>query len=175
MDKIPDTVIDATIMKTNVLAHQEGTDIAAFFLEGKLMQTVTNIQNYLYKLIEMEEETGNHCKAEEIAEITEHMVSLFGLWDYGKVVPYLLIAVYRKDVEKCIQLMKEVLMESQKPWKMVESPLYYRYVDTVQGKSFSGVGNNFVRALATEIENKEEYEFLKGNKELEAIFSQYLK
>ena len=66
-------------------------------------------------------------------------------------------------------------MESQKPWKMVESPLYYRYVDTVQGKSFSGVGNNFVRALATEIENKEEYEFLKGNKELEAIFSQYLK
>ena len=175
LDKIPDTVIDATIMKTNVLAHQEGTDIAAFFLEGKLMQTVTNIQNYLYKLIEMEEETGNHCKAEEIAEITEHMVLLFGLWDYGKVVPYLLIAVYRKDVEKCIQLIKEVLMESQKPWKMMESPLYYRYADTVQGKSSSGVGNNFVRALATEIENKEEYEFLKGNKELEAIFSQYLK
>ena len=57
----------------------------------------------------------------------------------------------------------------------MESPLYYRYVDTVQGKSFSGVGNNFVRALATEIENKEEYEFLKGNKELEAIFAQYLK
>ena len=25
------------------------------------------------------------------------------------------------------------------------------------------------------LENKEEYEFLKGNKELEAIFSQYLK
>ena len=175
LDKIPDTVIDATIMKTNVLAHQEGTDVAAFFLEGKLMQTVTNIQSYLYKLIEMEEETGNHCKAEEIAEITEHMVSLFGLWDYGKVVPHLLIAGYRKDVEKCIQLIKEVLMESQKPWKMVESPLYYRYADTVQGKSSSGVGNNFVRALATEIENKEEYEFLKGNKELEAIFAQYLK
>lgn len=38
-----------------------------FFLEGKLMQAVTNVQSYLYKLIEMEEETGNHCKAEEIA------------------------------------------------------------------------------------------------------------
>ena len=48
LDKIPDTVIDATIMKTNVLAYQEGTDVAAFFLEGKLMQTVTNIQSYLY-------------------------------------------------------------------------------------------------------------------------------
>lgn len=175
LDKIPDTMIDATIMKTNVLAHQEGTDAAAFFLEGKLLQAVTNIQSYLYKLIEMEEETGNHRKSEEIAEITEHMVSLFGLWDYGKVVPHLLIAGYRKDVGKCIQLIKEALVESQKPWKMVESPLYYRYADTVQGKSFSGVGNNFVRALATEIETKEEYGFLRGNKELEAIFEEYLK
>ena len=175
LNKIPDTVIDAIIMKTNVLAHQEGTDAAAFFLEGKLMQAVTNIQSYLYKLIKMEEETGNHCKAEEIAEITDHMVSLFGLWDYGKVVPYLLIAGYRKDVEKCIRLIKEVLKEAQKPWNMVDSPLYYRYTDTVQGKSFSGVGNNFVRALAAEIENKEEYEFLRGNKELETIFEEYLK
>lgn len=175
LNKIPDTVIDATIMKTNVLAHQEGTDAAAFFLEGKLMKAVTTIQSYLYKLIEMEEETGNHCKAEEIAEITDHMVSLLGLWDYGKIVPYLLIAGYRKDVEKCVQLIKEMLKEAQKPWNMADSPLYYRYTDTIQGKSFSGVGNSFVRALASEIENKEEYEFLRGNKELEMIFEEYLK
>ena len=64
--------------------------------------------------------------------------------------------------------------ERQKPWKMVESPLYYRYADTVQGKSFSGVGNNFVRVLATEIKNKEEYEFLKG-KRTGGDFAQYLK
>ena len=175
LDKIPDTVIDATIMKTNVLAHQEGMDTAALFLEGKLLQAVTNIQSYLYKLIEMEEETGNHDKAEEIAEITEHMVSLFGMWDYGKVVPHLLIAGYRKDTEKCIQLIKKVLCESRKSWNMTESPLYYRYEDTVQGKAFSGLGNNFVRALFSEIENKEEYEFLRGNKELEAIFAEYSK
>lgn len=175
LNKIPDTVIDATIMKTNVLAYQEGTDAAALFLEGKLLQAVTNIQSYLYRLIEMEEETGNHCKAEEIAEITDHMVSLFGLWDYGKVVPYLLIAGYRKDAEKCIQRIKEVLEEAQKPWNMAESPLYYRYTDSGQGKSFSGFGNSFVRTLAAEIENKEGYEFLRGNKELEAIFEEYLK
>ena len=116
----------------------------------------------------MEEDTGNHCKAEEIAEITDHMVSLFGLWDYGKVVPHLLIASYRKDVEQCIQLIKEVLNEAKKPWNMIESPLYYRYKDTVQGKSFSGVGNNFVRALFSEIENK------KGAERIWQVFYQYL-
>lgn len=43
----------------------------------------------MYKLIEMEEETGNHDKAEKIAEITDQMISLFGLWNYGNTVPYL--------------------------------------------------------------------------------------
>ena len=163
------------ILATSVLAHQEGTDTAALFLEGKLLQAVINVQSYLYKLIEMEEETGNHDKAEKIAEITDQMISLFGLWNYGNTVPYLLIAGYRKNVEKCVQLIKQLLSESQKPWNMTQSPLYYRYEDTAQGKAFSGIGKNFVRELYSEIENKKEYEFLRGNKELESIFEEHLK
>lgn len=33
----------------------------------------------MYKLIEMEEGTENHDKAEKIVEITDHMILLFGL------------------------------------------------------------------------------------------------
>lgn len=175
LNKIPDTAIDATIMKANVLIHQESIDAAALFLEGNLLKAITNIQSYLYKLIELEEETGNHSKAEEIAEITAQMVSLFGLWNYGKVVPYLLIAGYRKDVEKSLQLLRKILDEAQNPWNMIKSPLYYRYSDTVQGKAFSGLGNNFIRALASEIESQKSYEYLRGNKELDTIFEEYLK
>lgn len=66
------------------------------------------------------------------------------------------------------------------PWLLLmlmlaASPLYYRYEDTAQGKAFSGVGKNFVRELYSEIENKKEYEFLRGNKELELIFEEHLK
>ena len=60
-------------------------------------------------------------------------------------------------------------------WNMTQSPLYYRYEDTAQGKAFSGLGKNFVRELYSEIENKKEYEFLRGNKELESIFEEHLK
>ena len=57
-----------------------------------------------------------------------------------------------------------------------ESPgIINRYEDTAQGKAFSGVGKNFVRELYSEIENKKEYEFLRGNKELESIFEEHLK
>ena len=57
---------------------------------------------------------------------------------------------------------------------MIKSPLYYRYSDTVQGKAFSGLGNNFIRALASEIESQKSYEYLRGNKELDTIFEEYL-
>ena len=38
-----------------------------------------------------------------------------------------------------------------------------------------GNWKNFVRELYSEIENKKEYEFLRGNKELESIFEEHLK
>ena len=53
--------------------------------------------------------------------------------------------------------------------------MYYRYEDTTQGKVFSGLGKNFVCELYSEIENKKEYEFLRGTKELESIFEEHLK
>lgn len=175
LDKIPDAAIDVTIMKANVLAHREGKDVAAIFLEAKLMQAVTNIQSYLYRMIELEEETGKHEEAEKIAEIADNMVSLFGMWNYGAVVPHLLIATYRKDTDKCVKLIREALNEAQKPWDIAKSPLYYRYAHTHQNKAVSGVGDSFTRMLILEIESQKEYGFLKDNKELEIILKEYKK
>ena len=57
-------------------------------------------------------------------------------------------------------MINKILGKSQKSWNMTESPSYYRCGDA---------------ALFSGIENKEEYEFLRGNKELESIFKEYLK
>ena len=175
LDQIPDNLIDTTIMKVNILSKQEGKDVAAYFLEGKLINTIIHIQSYLYKLIELEAATENQDKADEIVEITDHMVLLFGLWNYGKVVPHLLMAIYRQDEEKSIKMIKQVLEEAKKPWLMTESPLYYRFADQGKIKSFADSGDSFIRALISEIENQKEYEFLKGNKELEDLFNSYSK
>lgn len=72
-------------------------------------------------------------------------------------------------------MIKKVLEEAKKPWLITGSPLYYRFAD--QGKiiSFADVGDSFIRALISEIENLKEYEFLKGNKELKAILDSYSK
>ena len=58
---------------------------------------------------------------------------------------------------------------------MTQSPLYYRYEDTAQGKAFRELEKILFVNCYSEIENKKEYEFLRGNKELESIFEEHLK
>ena len=90
-------------------------------------------------------------------------------------MPHLLLALYRKDSEGSIRLIREALNEARKPWDMEASPLYYRYAGTRQKKAGSAAGESFVRAFISEIETKKEYDFLKENPELEKILAEYRK
>ena len=164
---LPDAVSDETYQRVKASLETFGFEL----IDDKKSQTVELIKDAIIELVHYDD---NGLKT----NLSDYLASKLHR-DYS-ALSKLFSETTNTTIEKYliaqkIERAKELLMESQKPWKMVESPLYYRYADTVHGKSFSGVGNNFVRALATEIENKEEYEFLKGNKELEAIFSQYLK
>lgn len=180
LERLPDTQIDKTLLQTRLFLHEKDETAAAVFLEGKLLQAVGNIQNYLFQLLEIEEQNGNHQEAEEIAEISEKMCSLFGLWPYGTVVPRLLIALTRKDEKKSIQLIEAALEELHKPWDMGASPLYYRYSQksfdrTGKSSARSFISKSFARSFISDIRNKEEYGFLRENMELENILMKYEK
>ena len=140
LDRLPDLPMDKTILQTRLLLHEKEADAAAVYLEGNLLQTIVKVQSYLYKLLEIEEEAGDHQAAEGIARIADEMCALFGLWDYGAVVPHLLLALYRKDADQSIQLIEKALIEAQKSWDMSKSPLYHRY----PRKSFEQFGKKFM-------------------------------
>ena len=170
LDQIPDGDIDKVLPMTTILSCQQDKDTAAFFLEGKILQAATRMQSYLYRLLDLEEQTGNSVRADQIAEITENMVSLFGLWPYGAAVPKLLLAVSRKDAAECLRCLDMALSEAQKPWNMKKSPLYCRRSEAPNAQE---VGRRWSRALLLEIEDSEEYDFLRGNEELEKIMKTY--
>ncbi|MDO5338203.1 MAG: helix-turn-helix transcriptional regulator [Eubacteriales bacterium] len=174
MERIPDVPVDKVILQANLMLQKQDEAGAAVFLEGNIIQALTRIQSYLYRLLEIEEQTGNPTRAEQIVEIADKMVSLFDMWKYGAVVPHLMLAVSRKDAEQSIRLIRAVLEEAQKPWNLGESPLYYRYPAK---KSLEGFGNTFVHALISEIENEnqKEYDFLEGNEALKEILAEYKK
>ena len=169
LGQIPDVQTDKTLLQTRLLLHEKDEAAAAVFLEGNLLQTAGRMQNYLFLLLEIEEQGGNHREAEAIAEISVRMCSLFGLWPYGAVVPRLLIALFRKDEKQSVRLIEEALEESQKPWDMRTSPLYYRHPQQPSQR----LGRHFAKSFISEIRNEEEYEFLRGNTELENILKKY--
>ncbi len=58
-----------------------------------LLQDLEKIQRCLFKLIDIELKVDKSEKAKQIAEIAQNMVHLFGLWQYGAVIPYLQIVL----------------------------------------------------------------------------------
>lgn len=167
--RLPDVPIDKNLLQAKILLHQKDENAATVFLEGNLLQAIVKVQSYLYQLLEIEEQSGKHREADEIAEISDKLCSLFGLWRYGIVVPHLLIALSRKDTTQSIRLIEAALAESQKPWDMSASALYYRYPQ----KSFDRIGKSFAKSFISEIRSKEEYAFLRGNEKLEEILANY--
>ncbi len=170
LDQIPDGDIDKVLPMTTILSCRQDKDTAAVFLEGRILQAATRMQSYLYRLLELEEQAGNHRRADEIAEIAENMVPLFGLWPYGAAVPKLLLAIDRKDTEECLRHLDKALSEAQNPWEIKKSPLYCRRPEKPSGQD---VGKHWIRALLSETESCEEYDFLRGNEKLEKIIRTY--
>ena len=101
------------------------------------------------------------------------MVPLFGLWPYAAVVPHLLTALNRKDPEASVRLLLAAWEESQKPWRVAESPLYYRFAKGKATAGMDNVGKQFRQALLSEVESGlEEYRFLQGNPEFNALLAE---
>lgn len=171
IEQIPEQNIDKTSFQVDILMYQEKIDEAAVLLEGKFLQSLTNLQTYLFKLIDIELKANEQKKAQQIAEIAQGMVPLFGLWHYGAFVPHLQIALHKKDVKQSLKQIKDLFEAAQAPWNMSMSPLYYR----IAQNSFENIGNQFVPAFISELENSKEYDFLRSNKEFQELLSDYHK
>lgn len=167
LDQLPKQQFDKTPYEANILIHQEKLDEAAVLLESKLLQSLSSVQAYCLKLVDVELKCNQPDKARQISEIIEQMVPLFGLWQYGTVVPRLQIALYEKDKQKSLTAIKEMMAAASAPWIMSDSPVFYRIAhETVQN-----VGKSFIPALIAELKTSAEYDFLRDYSEFQEFLT----
>lgn len=102
-------------------------------------------------------------KARKIGEIIEKMIPLFGLWQYGTVVPRLQIALYDKDEQRSLATIKEAMEAADTPWIMSDSPLFYR----IAHERVQNIGKQFIPALIAKLKTSTEYDFLRDNPEFQ--------
>ena len=115
-------------MKTNVLAHGKGQILQ--HIEGSA-DSYGYYKNYHIKLVKWKK-IKNHYANRRRLQITEHGIVICVHVRLLSNYSIIMVPVYRKNVEKCIQLIKP-LLRSEKYGRWW-NPLYYRYVDTVQGR-----------------------------------------
>ena len=167
LEQLPKQQFDKTPYEANILIHQEKLDEAAVLLESKLLYSLSSVQAYCLKLVDVELKCNQQDKACQISEIIEKMIPLFGLWQYGTVVPRLQIALYEKDEERSLTAIKEMMEAASAPWITSDSPVFYR----IAHETVKNVGKSFIPALISELKTSAEYDFLRGNSEFQEFLT----
>lgn len=173
-EEIPDCNFDKTSFQINISMLEGAFGEAAILMEGKLLQDLLKLHSSMCSLIEIELKDGNCEMAEQITKIAQSMIPLFGLWPYLMRIPYLYIALYKKDVTASLNQIENIFESAKEITKMETSPLYYRMAQVpTNRKLIENAGNRFISAFVSEIENKTEYDFLRNSKKLQSLISEY--
>ncbi len=165
--QLPQQQFDKTPYEANILINRGKLDEAAVLLESRLLQSLFCVQTYCLKLLEVELKCNHPDQAHQIGEIIEKMIPLFGLWQYGTVVPRLQTALYEKDEERSLTAIKEMMAAVGLPWTLSDSPLFYRIADG----TVKNAGKTFIPALISELKSSAEFDFLRNNAEFQEFLT----
>ncbi|MBS7008803.1 helix-turn-helix domain-containing protein [Anaerostipes sp.] len=175
LEEIPEEpVMDKKQVQTKLLMKQERWDEAAYVLERKLVMRLSDIQAVLLDLMIIALKEHRNRDADEIADISEKAVQLFGLWDYGAYSVPLQLAFTRKDTEQCIKILKNMIPAALKNWEPGKTPLYKRIAARAGTKN---LGNTILPKLLRLFEDPEnkEFEFLQKEPEFQQLLAEWKK
>ena len=173
-EEVPDSSLDKQSFQVSISMQEGSFEEAAILMESKLLQDLQRLHSSLCTLIVIELNNDNHEAAEKIAETACSMISLFCLWPYLMHIPYLHIALFRKDAADSLIQIKRILEAAKKSADMKTSALYHRIShDTTTGKLMENTADYFITAFISELSNSNEYDFLRSNEDFQNIMAEY--
>ena len=124
LDSLPKQQADKRILNARLLLAQEKHDEAAVLLERKLTDVLNDLGIVLSMLMNIAFEEGDMERAEKIASAGKQTALLYDQWGYSPLILPMELAVKKKDVEKSIAYIREMLRMLTEPQHMSESAFY---------------------------------------------------
>lgn len=154
-------------LQINLWMAQENWAEAARVTEQRLLTYTGHVQSALFTLLEIALKEGNPADAEQIAETSKRMVSLFDLWGYSTYVADFQYALLQKDAAKGLEALQHMLPALLHSWKINRSPLYRHQP---QGADTLDLGKRLLAKILRDLANpaNEEYAFLRNDPECAA-------
>lgn len=166
IDQLPDTDSDKNLLTIRLLAARNAYDDAAVMLESQVLTKVIRLHTQLMLLIEFEAKTNHHNEASALAQLTEHLVNLFGLWPHEAVSPHLVLALAQKDRTAALESIHHILQALQKPWNGSNLPQFYRLA---AADRLPAIETSFFTAFERELRTQSDYDFLRDSPEFQQL------
>ena len=108
-------------------------------------------------MIDIAHKENRNNDASVYADISEKTAKLYELWDFNLYTARFQLAICRKDTDKCIEILNDMVLAMKKPWNISKTNLYKR-IKTKETED--AVGKMMVKMAISELQNNEELAFL---------------
>lgn len=173
LDLMPDRndltayMADKLMLQVEIDKHCGRLGEASERLQRELLKRLQKVQLLLYKMVDMELQSGDLTRAKAIAERSEKMVALFDLWTYTAYMAPLQVALAEKNVQRCLPILRGLLETLQKPWDAKRTTLFNRL------PSRPSQMGRMLPAVLSEIKGQPQYAFLQSSAEFQKLVAEY--
>ncbi len=169
LDALPEeSSLDKSTLQARLFLAQGKTKEAACILERSLLNKVNGLLPILSCMAETAAKEGAWEKAEKLAKTCESTVEHYELWDYGKEILWLDLAVERQEAGESLRLFRSLLEKVKKPWNPQKTVLYNHIFGDMSDKKpeqknweTGFVYEKMQSVLLADYEKNPRYEFLR--------------
>ncbi|MGN0773818.1 MAG: helix-turn-helix domain-containing protein [Candidatus Ventricola sp.] len=154
-------------LETGLLLARGEREQAAAYVQKTLFARAGDMQQMLLRLIQMALDADEPGRAQALADLTERFVELLCMHPYVGHLAQLMPALARKDVQTCMTHVHAMLAALQAPWSPGACLPYDR---AGLGR---GAPSDMLGGIVREMEQSEEYAFLREHADFRALLAQY--
>lgn len=163
---LPDQHLDKRLLLSTVRAKQGDLPGALRLAAHAVTKAISGLQTALMQLAAMAERSGDEAAAAELLRITSRVMADLQMGSYCAETPLLLSALRRKDKAEAIRNLAAMITALQTPWPEAGHPIY-QYLD-----GEARTAENFGPGILRELEQSEDYDFLRGNAAFEDLLEE---
>lgn len=157
IDTLPNNTVDKKHVQLQLYMKQNRNEESLKLLESKLINSLTEIQAILLSMIDIAHKENRNNDASVYADISEKTAKLYELWDFNLYTAKFQLAICRKDTDKCIEILNDMVLAMKKPWNISKTNLY-KHIKTKENED--DLGKMMVKMAMSELQNNEELAFL---------------
>lgn len=154
-------------LDVSLLLAKDEREQAKVLLKNTLFRRAGDMQQLLLRLEQMELDEGNLAHAQSLADLTQSFVSLLCMHPYVGHLAQLMPALKRQDEAESLKHIRAMLEALESPWSPGEC-LPYAHSGVKKGGHVT-----MSAGIIREMQESEEYAFLRGNKAFIALLADH--